>query len=48
MKLTEDVAWKIVEFIYQQTGFHSIVCDRSGSIIADSARSRVGKVHNGA
>lgn len=48
MRLTEDVAWRIVEFIYQQTGFHSIICDREGTIIADSARTRLGRVHNGA
>lgn len=48
MKMTDEVAAKIVDFIYQQTGFHSIVCDPTGTIIADSAKTRIGKVHVGA
>ncbi len=48
MKLNEGVAIQVVNFIYEQTGFHTIVCDRSGTIIADSAGTRIGVTHNGA
>lgn len=47
MHLKEGVAERIVVFIYEQTGFHSIVCDYSGTIIADSARIRIGLEHGG-
>lgn len=48
MKLTEEIAWRIVNFIYKQTGFHSICCDEEGLIVADSARTRLGATHAGA
>lgn len=47
MEITAEVAFNIVDFIYQQSGYHSIVCDRSARIIADSARERNGVVHLG-
>ncbi len=48
MELRLDVARQITEFIYGETGHHTIVCDRTGTIIADSARTRVGVAHQGA
>ncbi len=48
MKLTESIANRIVELIYEESGFHGIVCDLSGTIIADSANKRVGLSHAGA
>ena len=47
MEITAEVAYNIVDFIYQQSGYHSIVCDKSARIIADSARERDGVVHLG-
>lgn len=47
MEISSQVANKIVDFIYQESSYHSIVCDRTGMIIADSARVRVGVVHKG-
>ncbi|HHY25912.1 MAG TPA: chemotaxis protein [Desulfitobacterium dehalogenans] len=47
MELTSAIANKIVEFIYEQSGYHSIVCDPSARIIADSAKTRLGVVHRG-
>ncbi len=47
MQITEGVATEVVEFILQQTGFHTIVCDNTGTIIADSAKVRKGLVHAG-
>ncbi|MDR3590818.1 MAG: methyl-accepting chemotaxis protein [Negativicutes bacterium] len=47
MKLSGELAAKIVAFILQQTNYHTIVCDTSGTIIADSAGKRVGVVHAG-
>ncbi|MFZ5642807.1 MAG: methyl-accepting chemotaxis protein [Bacillota bacterium] len=48
MILKETVAGQVVQFIYQQTGFPTIACDRNGSIIADSAMTRIGVTHQGA
>ena len=47
MELTADLANRIVDFIYKQSGYHSIVCDKNGCIIADSARARLGVIHGG-
>lgn len=47
MRLTGQLADKIVAFILQQTNYHTIVCDATGTIIADSAGKRVGVVHEG-
>ncbi|ODA41803.1 sugar diacid recognition domain-containing protein [Desulfosporosinus sp. BG] len=46
-KLSENIAQKIVEFINGQCGYAVIVCDGTGTIIADSARTRIGMQHNG-
>ncbi|WP_353928670.1 sugar diacid recognition domain-containing protein [Desulfofundulus kuznetsovii] len=48
MELRLDVAKQITQFIYGETGHHTIVCDRTGTIIADSAETRLGTLHNGA
>lgn len=48
MKLTETIAYRIVNLIYSESSFHGIVCDPSGQIIADSAKQRIGIVHIGA
>lgn len=47
MKLSESIAQRIGEFIYGESGFHVIVCDETGKIIADSAQTRVGLQHKG-
>jgi len=47
MKITEKVANQIVELIYRETGYHTIVCNENGVIIADSAGARVGVEHPG-
>lgn len=47
MELTSAIANRIVEFIYDQSGYHSIVCDPSARIIADSAKARLGVIHAG-
>ena len=48
LKIDTDVADELVNFIFSRTGYHTIVCDLSGTIIADSAKTRVGMVHAGA
>jgi hypothetical protein len=48
MKLTKEIAEKIVSFIYENSAFHGIVCDQAGTIIADSAGKRLGIFHKGA
>ncbi|ABZ85604.1 methyl-accepting chemotaxis protein [Heliomicrobium modesticaldum Ice1] len=47
MILTEKTAVELTEFIHRQTGYHSIVCDTTGRIIADSSHTRVGNMHAG-
>nr|WP_243454475.1 sugar diacid recognition domain-containing protein [Desulfosporosinus fructosivorans] len=46
-KLTDLIAQKIVQFIHEKSGFAVIVCDDTGSIIADSAQTRIGVQHKG-
>ena len=46
-KLNEFIAQKIVEFIHGQSGYAVIVCDETGTIIADSAQTRIGIQHKG-
>jgi len=46
-KLSDFIAQKIVEFIHEQSGFAVIVCDDTGTIIADSALTRIGIQHKG-
>lgn len=47
MIIDKKIATNIVDFIYERTTYHTIVCDMTGTIIADSARSRVGILHTG-
>jgi len=47
MDIDEKVATSIVDFIYKRTAYHTIVCDTTGNIIADSARARIGVIHAG-
>lgn len=47
MVVDEKVATNIVDFIYERTNYHTIVCNTGGVIIADSARGRLGVVHAG-
>jgi sugar diacid utilization regulator len=47
MLLTQEIAEKIVAFIYERTELMTIVCDATGTIIAAKERSRIGVVHNG-
>ena len=46
-KLSDFIAQKIVEFINEKSGFPVIVCDDTGTIIADSAQARIGVQHKG-
>ena len=46
IKLNVAVADQIVDLISQESGFPVIVCDHTGIIIADSAKTRVGIMHN--
>mgnify|MGYP001229531206 FL=1 len=47
MKLTKEIAENIVKFIYENSSYHAIVGDETGTIIADSAGKRIGVVHQG-
>ena len=48
MKIEPAIAQKIVDFLYEQVGLHTIVCDETGTIIASVNCSRNGNVHAGA
>ncbi|MDA8337194.1 MAG: hypothetical protein M0Z41_19765 [Peptococcaceae bacterium] len=43
-----EMAAKIVDLIYRQTGYHTIACDRGGVIIADSTNTCLGVRYDGA
>ncbi len=47
MKLNKEIAQRIVSFIHDNSSYHGIVSDESGTIIADSAGRRVGVLHKG-
>lgn len=46
-KLNFVIAEKIANFIHEKCGFSVILCDESGIIIADSAKTRIGVLHKG-
>lgn len=48
LKIDLTTAEDIVKFIYSESNYHAIVCDENGIIIADSAKTRLGIVHQGA
>ena len=43
-----DIANRIVDFIFEEVGLYTIVCDQTGTIIAAKVASRIGDVHAGA
>jgi sugar diacid utilization regulator len=45
--LDVEVANRIINFIYDETGFSSIVCNDTGQIIAAKVTSRIGSTHSG-
>lgn len=47
LKIDQAVATEIVDFLYTRSGYDTIVCDDTGTIIADSAKTRVGITHAG-
>ena len=47
MRLSQEIAERIVMFIYENSGYHGIVGDTNGTLIADSAGKRVGIFHQG-
>jgi len=46
-KLSEYIADKIANFIHDKCGYSVIVCNETGIIIADSAKTRIGVQHKG-
>ena len=46
-KIPSALAAELVDFISSKTGYSMIICDDTSTIIADSARSRIGVVHSG-
>jgi sugar diacid utilization regulator len=48
LKIDPCVASELTDFIFKRTSYNTIVCDNSGTIIADSAKTRIGVAHAGA
>jgi sugar diacid utilization regulator len=48
IRITNEIAQQLVEFVSGETGFNMIVCDSSGVIIGDCSRERFGVKHDGA
>ncbi|GBG55393.1 methyl-accepting chemotaxis protein [Sporomusaceae bacterium FL31] len=46
--MDKNIANKIVDFIFDETGLYTIVCDKLGTIVAAKVASRVGSSHQGA
>lgn len=46
--ITKELADELTRFVYNQTGYHTIVCDSNAVIIGDSAGTRLGITHSGA
>ncbi|XER10148.1 hypothetical protein SATMO3_02930 [Sporomusa aerivorans] len=47
-RITRELAGELTRFVYDQTGYHTIVCDQDAVIIGDSAGTRLGITHSGA
>jgi len=47
VKINQEIANRIVSTIYESSGYHAIVSDATGVIIADSDHKRVGAIHQG-
>lgn len=48
IRISNEMAQQLVEFVSGETGYNMIVCDRDGVIIGDRARERFGVRHDGA
>ncbi len=48
LRIDPTTAAELVRLVRSQSGFHAIICDDTGTIIADSAGTRLGTVHAGA
>lgn len=48
LRIDPTTAAELVKLVRTQSGFHAIICDETGTIIADSAGTRIGTVHAGA
>lgn len=46
--MNKVIANKIVDFIFEETGLYTIVCDHNGIIVVAKVTSRVGNLHSGA
>lgn len=47
LKIDMQTAEDIANFIYAQSKHHTIICDETGKIIADTGKSRLGNIHEG-
>lgn len=48
LHIDSATASELVKLVWSRSSFHAIICDNSGTIIADSAGTRIGTVHGGA
>ena len=47
LKIDVATAEDVATFIYAESNHHTIICDKSGKIIADTAKTRIGNIHEG-
>ena len=47
LKIDVATAEDIANFIYTESKHHTIICDEQGKIIADTAKTRLGNIHDG-
>ena len=46
MKLSSEIAYRTIDFVYSETGCKALVCDLNGVIIASVDKDRIGNVHS--
>ena len=46
MKLSAEIAYRTIDFVYAETGCKALVCDTNGVIIASVDKDRIGNVHS--
>lgn len=47
LKIDAVTAGEVANFIYTESKHHTIICDETGKIIADTANTRIGNIHDG-
>ena len=46
MKLSAEIAYRTIDFVYAETGCKALVCDLNGVIVASVDKERIGNIHS--